>query len=69
MAANLNIFPGKLIVYLFCSLIDTFQLFASMSTKQWLQIEVGNEIAMHFLLFLISRLGFKLLFVPIEANS
>ena len=40
---------------------------ASMPTKQWLQVEVGDEIVM--LLSLISNLDFKPLFVPIEANS
>ena len=40
-----------------------------MSTKQWLQVDVGNEVVMHFLLSLISSLDFKPLSVPIEANS
>ena len=40
-----------------------------MPTKQWLQVEVGSEIVMHFLLSFISNLDFKALFVPIEANS
>ena len=41
-----------------------------MTTKQWLTIEVGNEIVMHFLLSqFISSLGFKPMFVPIEADS
>ena len=35
----------------------------------WFQIEVGNEIVIHFLLSLISSLDFMPLFVPIEANS
>ena len=36
-----------------------------MPTKQWLQVEVDNEIVMHFLLSFISNLDFKPLFVPI----
>ena len=36
-----------------------FAQFASMPTKQWLPIEVGNEIVMHFLLSFISSLDFK----------
>ena len=43
--------------------------FASMPGKQWLQVEVGNEIVMPLLLSFISNLDFKPLFVPIEANS
>ena len=43
--------------------------FASMTTKQWFPIEIGNEIVRNFLLSLISSLDFKPLFVPIEANS
>ena len=39
---------------------------SSMTSKQWFQIEVGSELAMHFF---ISSLDFKLWFVPIEANS
>ena len=39
-----------------------------MSTKQWFQVEVGNEIVMYLLLSFISNLDFKSLFVPIEAN-
>ena len=39
-----------------------------MGTKQWLQDEVGNEIAMQLLLSLISNLNFKP-FVPFEANA
>ena len=35
---------------------------------QWSQVEVGNEIAMHFLLTFVSSLDSKPLFVPIEAN-
>ena len=42
--------------------------FASIPTKQWFPIEVGNEIGMYFLLFFVSNLDFKPLFVPIEAN-
>ena len=42
--------------------------FASMPTKQGLQVEVDNEIVMYFLLSLVSNLDFKPLFVPIEAN-
>ena len=41
--------------------------FASVPTKQWFPIEVGNEI--HLLLSLIFSLDFKPLLVPIEANS
>ena len=44
--------------------IDT----CSMLTKQWLQVEVVNEIVMRLLLSFISNLDFKPLFVPIEAN-
>ena len=33
------------------------------STKQWLQVEVGNEIVMHLLLSFISNLDFKQLVV------
>ena len=39
-----------------------------MLTKQWLQVEVDNEIVMHFLLSFISNLDFKPLFLPIEGN-
>ena len=31
-----------------------------MPTKQWLQVQIGNEIVIHFLLSFISRLDFKL---------
>ena len=48
---------------------QTLPEFASMSTKQWLQVEVLNEIVMYLLLSLISNLDFKLLFMPIEASS
>ena len=37
--------------------------------KQWLQVEVVNEIVMHFLLSFISSLNFKPLFVPVEARK
>ena len=40
-----------------------------MPTKQWLHVEVGNEIVMYLLLSLIPSLDFKPLFVSIEANS
>ena len=40
-----------------------------MPTKQWLQVEAGNEIVMYLLLSFISSLDFKLLFVHNEANS
>ena len=43
--------------------------FASMPQKQWLQVEVVNEIVMHFLLSFISSLDLKPLFVSIEENS
>ena len=39
-----------------------------MPTKQWLQIEAGNEIVMYFLYSYISSLDFKSLFVAIEGN-
>ena len=46
--------------YCQCTLLPEFASeFASMSTKQWFQIEAGNEIVMHFLLSLISSLDFK----------
>ena len=48
---------------------NTLPEFSSMPTKQWLQVEVGNEIVMHFLLSLISDIDFKPLVVPIETNS
>ena len=37
-------------------------------TKQWLQVEVDNEVVMHLLLSFISNLDFKPLFVSIEAK-
>ena len=40
-----------------------------MPTKQWLQVEAGNEIVMYLLLSFISSLDFKPLFVHNEANS
>ena len=40
-----------------------------MPTKQWLQVEVDNEIVMYLLLSFISNLDFKPLFVPMEAIS
>ena len=40
-----------------------------MPTKQWLQVEAGNEIVMYFLYSFISSLDFKSLSVPIEVNS
>ena len=40
-----------------------------MPTKQWLQVEVGNEIVMYLLLSFISSLDFKPLFLPIDENS
>ena len=46
-----------------------FANFASIPTKQWLQVKLGNEIVIHFLLSFISSLDFKPSFVPIEANS
>ena len=39
-----------------------------MPTKQWLQVEVDNEIVMYLLLSFISNLDFKP-FLPIEATS
>ena len=43
--------------------------FSSMSTKQWLQVEVDNEIVMYLLsLSFISNLDFKPLFA-LDANS
>ena len=45
---------------------NLLQMLQCTSTKQWLQVEVGNEIVMHFLLSLISSLDFKQLFVPID---
>ena len=40
-----------------------------MPIKQWLQVEVGDEIIMHLEFSLISHiLDFKPLFVRIEAN-
>ena len=41
----------------------------SLQSPHWLQVEVVNDIVMHFLLYLISNHDFKALFVPIEANS
>ena len=44
--------------------------FASMPIKQWLQVEVGDEIIMHLGFSLIFHiLDFKPLFVRKEANS
>ena len=37
--------------------------------KQWLQVEVDNEIVMYLLLSFISNLDFKPLSVPMEAIS
>ena len=52
--------------------LDTSQ-FTSTSTKQWLQVEIGNENLWHrnafTVIFHIYNLDFKPLFVPIEANS
>ena len=39
-----------------------------MPSKQWLQVEVGNEIVMYLLLSFVSNLDFKPLFVPSEGN-
>ena len=49
-------------------LIDTSE-FTSVPMKQWFQIDVSNEIVMHFMLSLIPSLIYNALFVPIEANS
>ena len=40
-----------------------------MPTKQWFQVEVGNDNVMHFLFSFISNLDLKALFVPVGANS
>ena len=39
-----------------------------MSTKQWLQVDVDNDLVMHLLLSFISSLDLKPLYVPIEAD-
>ena len=46
---------------------NLLQMLQCTPTKQWLQVEVGNEIVMHFLLSqFIPSLDFKPLFVPID---
>ena len=49
------------------TLIDTSE-FAPMPTKQWLLVEVDNEIVMHLLPSFISNFDFKPLFVPIKVS-
>ena len=40
-------------------MLETFREFASMPTKQLLQVKISHDIAMYFLLFFISSLDFK----------
>ena len=56
---------------LYCTLSHTLK--RHLLAKQWFQVEVGNEIVMHFLLSLISIfhrsfIDFKPLFVPIDSS-